>query len=604
MAANIRAGRAFVEMTLDGRNKFKSDLARAGAQLKKFGQSAKSVGKNLLAMGTAAAVPLALSAKSFAEFDDKMRAVKAITGSTAEDFEKLTAEAKRLGSTTRFSASEAAEGMRFLGMAGFNTEQIMKGLPSVLALAAAGAVELGMAADIVSDVGSAFGLTADEAGRVADVIATTATSANTSIEMMGESFKHVAPIAKAAGQTIEETSAAIGLLGNSGIKASSAGTQLTEILAAMGGKSTAGLKALGVEVKNVDGTTRPLLDVMRDVGDATRNMDGLDRLNTMMTLFGTRGGKAAIILADAGNAADEMRGKMANAEGKAAKMAATMEGGIGGAFRSMKSAVEGAGIAMGTALAPMLTIVAALIKTVAQFLAKNQGLAKVLGVVAIGLLVTGGALVAFGSLMTLAGTAATAFTTIMSVLTGIMAVLTSPITAVVVLIGLLGGALLYFTGIGGKVLDWLGKKFDRLKKRVMSLLGLSSKKLKAEEGGTLKELTAAEKEKLADTEKASAELRLKSAELLKEAINAEGAEREEQRKKDLTSMSEANFGDVNANLGKNAGSESTLGTFSPLQASREAVGMAVSLLEIAGNTEKIAALIAKAKAERIAIIWR
>ena len=137
MAANIRAGRAVVEVVLDGRNKFKSDLARVGARLKRFGKTAKSVGKNLLAMGTAAAVPLALSAKTFAEFDDKMRAVKAITGSTTEDFAKLTAEAKRLGATTRFSASEAAEGMRFLGMAGFNTEQIMKGLPAVLDLAAA-----------------------------------------------------------------------------------------------------------------------------------------------------------------------------------------------------------------------------------------------------------------------------------------------------------------------------------------------------------------------------------------------------------------------------------------------------------------------------------
>ena len=606
MAANIRAGRAFVEMTLNGQQKFKSDMARAGATLTKFGQTAKRVGGNLLRMGTAAVVPLALAAKTFADFDDKMRAVQAITGATTEDFAKLTAEAKRLGSTTRFSAAEAAEGMRFLGMAGFNTEQIIAGLPPVLALAAAGAVELGTAADIVSDVGSAFGMTAVEAGRVADVIAQTASSANTSIEMMGESFKFVAPVAKAAGQSLEETSAAIGLLGNSGIKASSAGTMLTEVLAGLGGKSQAGLKELGVEVENADGSSRKLLDVMRDLGESTRGMGDLERLNTMMTLFGKRGGRAAIVLADAGKAADEMRGKMDNANGRAVAMATTMEGGIGGAFRSMKSAVEGAGIAMGTALAPMLTTVAELIKKVAQFLAANQGLAKVLGVVAVGLLAGGAALVSFGAIMSIVGAATTAFTTIVSVLTGALAILTSPISAVVILIGVLGGALLYFTGMGSKVLDWLGKKFDWLKKKVMNLLGLSGAKIDvgAKVGVDLKELTATEKEKLADVEKQSAELRMKSAALLKDAITAEGDEREKQRKLDQSSMSESNFNDVSDNLGQNLSGEGTRGTFSPIQASRMAKGTMTEMLKISAATEASRVLLEKIeKAKHAPVRW-
>jgi TP901 family phage tail tape measure protein len=579
MAANIRAGRAFVEMTLDGHNKFKSDLARSGARLKKFGQTAKSVGKNLLAMGTAAAVPLALSAKTFAEFDDKMRAVKAITGSTTEDFAKLTAEAKRLGATTRFSASEAAEGMRFLGMAGFNTEQIMKGLPAVLDLAAAGAVELGMAADIVSDVGSAFGLTADEAGRVSDVIAQTASSANTSIEMMGESFKYVAPIAKAAGQTLEETSAAIGLLGNSGIKASSAGTQLTEIMSSMGGKSAKALEKMGIATKNADGSSRRLLDVMTELGAATRGMDPLDRLNTMMDLFGKRGGRAAIVLADAGRATDQMRVKMDTANGRAKAMADTMEGGIGGAFRQMKAAVEGAGIAMGKALVPMLLLVTELTKKVALWFEENAGVAKILVVVSAGLLATGAVLVTFGSLLTIAGAAATAFSTAMAVMGGVVAFLMSPIGLLIALIATLTAGLLYFSNAGKKVRTMFGG-------------GAKSTELKSDKH---KEDALDQQREVAAAEAKSAELRLQSAAMLKSAISAEGDERVKKRRAEKGRMDESNFDDVNSNLGQNLSASSPRGTFSSIQAARMSRGTMPEMVKVAEETEKMRKLLEAAK---------
>ena len=585
MAANIRAGRAFVEMTLEGRNQFKSDLARSGAQLKKFGQTAKSVGRNLMRMGAAAAVPLALSAKTFAEFDDKMRAVKAITGSTTEDFAKLTAEAKRLGATTRFSASEAAEGMRFLGMAGFNTEQIMKGLPAVLDLAAAGAVELGMAADIVSDVGSAFGLTADEAARVSDVIAQTASSANTSIEMMGESFKYVAPIAKAAGQTLEETSAAIGLLGNSGIKASSAGTQLTEIMSSMGGKSAKALEKMGIATKNADGSSRRLLDVMTELGDATRGMDPLDRLNQMMELFGKRGGRAAIVLADAGAATDAMRMKMDNANGRAAAMAETMEGGIGGAFRQMKAAIEAAGISMGAALVPMILLVTELTKKVALWFEENAGIAKILAVVAAGLLATGAVLVTFGTLMTVAGAAATAFTTAMAVMGGVVAFLLSPIGLLIALVATLTAGLLFFTKAGKKVKTM----FTGGSKDAKVFDGESEKK-KKETLDLQKEVAAAEEK--------SAELRLKSAQMLKSAIVAEGDERVKKRRAEKGRMDESNFDDVNTNLGQNLSAASPRGTFSSVQAARMSLGTMPEMVRLAEATEALRKLMEAARRAR------
>lgn len=287
------------------------------------------------------------SVKAFASFDAGMASVAAITQSTGKELDSLREKAKELGSTTQFSATQAAEGMKFLGMAGFDTQQILAGIGPTLSLAAAGSLELGMAADIASDVSSAFGLTADEIARVADVLATTATSANTTVEMMGETFQFAAPVAKAAGQSIEEVSIAAGILGNAGIKASSAGTDLKNVMVAIAKEDSASkIRDLGVELVNAEGEMRPLLEIMADFGRATERLTGPQRLATAIDIFGKISGKSALILSDAGDSVDKLRAKMDQAPGSANRMAKVMQDSLGGVGVRIKSAMEGMAISM------------------------------------------------------------------------------------------------------------------------------------------------------------------------------------------------------------------------------------------------------------------
>lgn len=421
-AGAIRAGRAFVELFADD-SKLVRGLKRAQMKIRAFGAGLQSTGTRLLSMGTAAAAPFAAAIGVFTRFSDRMAEVRAITGANENEFARLEATAKKLGRTTSFTASQVAEGMKFLGMAGFNTEQILAGIPAVLDLARAGAVDLGLAADIASDVGSAFGMTADQIGHLADVMAKTATSANTSVEMMGESFKFVAPVARSAGQSLEETAAAIGILGNNGIKASMAGTDLKNILSLLANKAKSSLAKFGVSTSDAAGNMRPLLDVMNDIGRATRGLSQSERLAFFMETFGKISGKSAILLADAGQQIDDMRGKLAQADGAARKAAKTMDANIGGAFRALMSAAEGVAIEIGNALAPTIQEWAKGLTGAAQFISKlvknnkeffvaaGKVVAIVIGLGAalltLGILLKGAAL-AFGTLAAIASGVGTA----------------------------------------------------------------------------------------------------------------------------------------------------------------------------------------------------
>jgi TP901 family phage tail tape measure protein len=469
----IRAGRAFVELFADD-SKLVRGLKRAQAKLRAFGAGIKSFGTRLLGVGTAAAAPLAAAVSVFTRFSDRMAEVRAITGASEDDFQRLEETAKRLGRTTSFSASQVAEGMKFLGMAGFSTEQILAGIPAVLDLARAGAVDLGLAADIASDVGSTFGMSADQIGRLADVMAKTATSANTSVEMMGESFKFVAPIARSAGQSLEETAAAIGILGNNGIKASMAGTDLKNILTLLANKAKSQLAKFGVSTTDAAGNMRPLLDVMRDLGRATSGLSQSERLAFFMETFGKISGKSAILLADAGSQIEDMRGKLAQADGAARKAAETMDANLGGAFRALMSAVEGLAIEVGEALAPTITRWADGLKKAAQFISnlvkKNREFFLAAGKVVAIVIGVGAALVALGVVIQgiafgLGGlaTIATGVGTALGLVGTILGALLSPIGAVIAAVAALATWLVTSTDVGAQALGWLGGKFQSLK---------------------------------------------------------------------------------------------------------------------------------------------
>lgn len=456
------------------RDRLTRGLDAAQKKLKSFGKSAAKIGAGLMGAGAAIAGPLALATQVFASFDGKMANVAAITGSTSEQMDQLRARAKELGSTTKFSASEAAEAMKFLGMAGYDTTQILAGIGPVLQLAAAGGLELGTAADIASDVSSAFGLTADEIGRVADVIAKAATSSNTSVEMMGETFKYAAPLAAAAGQSIEDMAAAVGVLANSGVKASVAGTDLALILKKMGDSATVKkLAKLGVATADAEGNLRSMVDVMEDVAVATQDMTEQQRLETFSSIF-DRATKSALIMAGSGDGFRELAGAMQEAGGSAAKMSEVMQDSLAGDATKIRSALEGVGIAIVEALkAPLRSVASALasvLGTMTRVIEKNPALVKGIAIAAGVLTVAGAALVGFGAAAVLASVAVGALST----LVGLLA---SPVALVVGGIAVLSGGLLtagaaaiYFSGVGGKAVDWIKDKFGQLKSFVAPIL--------------------------------------------------------------------------------------------------------------------------------------
>ena len=201
-----------------------------GEGVKKAGQALADNGGTIAATGAAMVAPLALPVNTAMDFEAAMSKVKAITNSTDEDMARLTATARELGASTQFSATEAAQAMSYLGMAGWKTEQIIAGMPGLLDLAAASGEDLARVSDIVSDDLTAFHMSADQAAHMADVMAAASTNANTNVSMMGETFKYAGGIAGSLGYSWEDVAIATGLMANAGIKGEMAGTALRSIM--------------------------------------------------------------------------------------------------------------------------------------------------------------------------------------------------------------------------------------------------------------------------------------------------------------------------------------------------------------------------------------
>lgn len=416
-------------------------VASVGSKMQSLGGKLSGAGKKLAGIGLAGGAAIAGMTRTFAAFDDQMAKVAALSGATGDELQALRDKAKDLGSTTKFSASQAAEGMNYLAMAGFDTNEILKGIPATLSLAAAGGLELGEAADIASDVGTMFGLTADEIARVADVMAATATSANTDVRMMGESFKYFGASANLAGQSIEESSAALAILASRGMKASTAGTSLNQLFAQMVAKKQQ-FTELGVAIADADGNMRPMLDVMQDLGVKMEDLTQEERLKWFGDL-GVRAGRAASMLAGAPREEIEnFRKTMEDAEGSAAKMAETMQTGVGGAGVKILSAFEGMQIAIMEGLKPGLIAAAdGIVKFlgyVTEFANNNPQFIKQFAALSAGLVALGGTLVTIGVSVTTFGIAMGGLSTMITTLGAIIGAVFTPFGAILAsVVGLL-----------------------------------------------------------------------------------------------------------------------------------------------------------------------
>ena len=224
-SGNVRAGRAFVELMLD-QTRLERGLKAAQSKLKSFGASVMSMGTKMLGIAALAGAPLAMAAKTFADFDDQMRTARAVTGATATEFKAMTETAEKLGRETSFTAKQVAEGMTSLGRMGFKADEINAAIPAVLDLARATGTELGDAAEIAANNMRVFGIASSDMAKVSDILTATANGSAQTLSDLAEGLKMAGPQASAAGDDIRNVSAALGVLANMGIKGSLAGTAL------------------------------------------------------------------------------------------------------------------------------------------------------------------------------------------------------------------------------------------------------------------------------------------------------------------------------------------------------------------------------------------
>lgn len=326
-----------------------------GEKITSAGQAVMPASVAVMGLGTAAV-------KTAADFDSAMSQVAAVSGATGDDFDALRDKAREMGAKTKFSASEAAEAMNYMAMAGWKTGDMLDGIEGIMNLAAASGEDLATTSDIVTDALTAFGLSAADSGHFADILAAASSNANTNVAMMGETFKYCAPIAGAMGYTAEDVAEAIGLMANSGIKSTQAGTALRTMMTKLQGELELSGSAFGevtVQTANADGSMRELGDILGDLRVYFSQMTESEAAATAETLVGKNAmsGFLAVMQAAPGDI-EKLNSAIANCDGTAEDMAATMQDNLTGQLTILKSQLEELAISFGDTL---LTVTADLL---------------------------------------------------------------------------------------------------------------------------------------------------------------------------------------------------------------------------------------------------
>ena len=263
-----------------------------------------------------------------------------------------------MGRTTKFSASESAEALKYMAMAGWKTEDMLNGLDGILNLAAASGAELGTTSDIVTDALTAMGYSAGDAGHLADVMAAASSNANTNVELMGETFKYAGTMAGTMGYEMEDVALAIGLMANSGIKGSMAGTSLNAIISRLATNTSGAtdcINELGVEFYNADGSARDFGDVMDDLREATKGLTTEQQAEIASTVAGEEAKKGFLAILNATESDyNKLRTAIDNCDGSAQSMADTMNDNLNGQLTLLKSQLEGLAIQFVTLIMPYL----------------------------------------------------------------------------------------------------------------------------------------------------------------------------------------------------------------------------------------------------------
>ena len=372
-----------------------NDAKESGGKLEKLGSIAKGIGVVLTAavaaIGAAVKKTVGLindCVEVYADFDDSMRQVAATMGLSSDeinksggDFEKLSQAAKDAGSSTRYSASEAADALNYLALAGYDANKSIEVMPKVLNLAAAGGLDLAYASDLVTDSMSALGLSSSDLDTFMDQMAKTSQKSNTSVQQLGEAILVCAGTAKMTGQDLDNINTALGVMADNGIKGAEGGTHLRNVLLALSTPTDKGakqLKQLGVNVYDAQGNMRQLDDVLTDLDKSMANMTQAEKTAAIKNIF-NKTDIAAVntLLSSTSGRFKELNGLVLDSKDAAQEMADAMESGLAGTERSWKSALEGLQIETGTIFSNIkqkaLTDLTEIVRGLTQGLSESGG---------------------------------------------------------------------------------------------------------------------------------------------------------------------------------------------------------------------------------------
>ena len=333
-------------------------IGAAGEVMQNVGDKISGAGEKLLPVTAGITALGTVAVKTGADFDSAMSKVAAVSGATGDDLQALRDKAREMGSQTKFSASEAAEAMNYMAMAGWKTEDMLSGIEGVMNLAAASGEDLATTSDIVTDALTAFGLTAADSAHFADVLAAASSNANTNVSMMGETFKYAAPVAGSLGFSVEDTAEAIGLMANAGIKSTQAGTSLRSIMTALAGEVKFCGESIGeveIQTTNADGSMRELSDILADCRVAFAGLSESEQASAAQALVGKNAMSGFLALMNAAPAdIDKLSGAISNCDGTSLSMAETMQDNLAGQLTILKSQLEELAISFSDILMPVI----------------------------------------------------------------------------------------------------------------------------------------------------------------------------------------------------------------------------------------------------------
>ncbi len=457
-----------------------TQMQEAGKKMQEVGDGISSAGKKLMPATTAIAGIGVASIKTAADFESSMSQVAATMGMTSQeiengskDYEKLEKAARDMGSATQYSASEAAEALNYLALAGYDVDRSVETLPIVLNLAAAGGIDLASASDMVTDAMSALGDTAGTAENFVDKMAKTSQKSNTSIAQLGEAILTVGGTAKTLAGGTTELNTALGILADNGIKGAEGGTALRNMILSLSAPTDTAaekMEELGLKVFDANGNMRPMNDIFNDLNATLSTMSQGEQTQVLNEIFNKTDLKSVnALLANSGDRFNELSGYLGDCDGAAATMADTMNNNLNGQITQLKSAVSEAAISIGQTLMPMIKDVVAKVQ---EWTDKFNGLddkqKKIIVVIGLVVAALGPLLIIIGTLISSIGAITGAAGTLITVLGGISAPLL-PIAAVIAGV-VAAGVLLYqnwdtIKEKAGELKDDVAEKWDNLKEK-------------------------------------------------------------------------------------------------------------------------------------------